>query len=58
MLHQLVAFAHAVNDGRTAQEFDPSSKAAAEIDALFTWVRKQANAQAGLRANSKTRKQT
>jgi chromosome partitioning protein len=57
VLHQLVAFAHSVNDGRTAQEFDPRGKAAAEIDTLFAWVKKQANAQTGLPANAKTRKQ-
>jgi chromosome partitioning protein len=57
VLHQLVAFAHAVNDGRTAQELDPRSKAALEIEALFAWVKRQANAQAALRANTKTRKQ-
>jgi chromosome partitioning protein len=56
VLHHLVAFAHAVNDGRTAQELDPSSKAAVEIDALFAWVKKQANAQTALRANTPTRK--
>jgi chromosome partitioning protein len=54
VLHHLVAFAHAVNDGRTAQELDPKSKAALEIDTLFAWVKKQANAQTALRANSKT----
>jgi hypothetical protein len=53
-----VAFAYAVNDGRTAQEFDPNCKAAAEIDALFAWVRKRTNAQTHLFANTKTRKQT
>jgi chromosome partitioning protein len=57
VLHHLVAFSHAVNDGRTAQELDPTSKAATEIDALFAWVRNQASVQAGLRANTKTRKQ-
>jgi chromosome partitioning protein len=57
VLHQLVAFAHAVNDGRTAQELDPVSKAAVEINELFAWVMKQANAQTALRANDKTRKQ-
>jgi chromosome partitioning protein len=57
VLHHLVAFAHAVNDGRTAQELDLRSKAALEIDALFAWVKKQANLQTGLRTNSKTRKQ-
>ncbi|GHO66544.1 chromosome partitioning protein ParA [Ktedonobacter sp. SOSP1-52] len=43
VLHHLVAFSHAINDGRTAQEFDPKGKAAAEIEALFKWVCKQAN---------------
>jgi chromosome partitioning protein len=54
MLHHLVAYAHAVNDGRTAQELDARSKAAAEIDALFVWVKKHANVQTGLRSNAKT----
>jgi chromosome partitioning protein len=39
--HQLVqraAFAHGVIDGRTAQEFEPGGKAAAEIQALYKWV--------------------
>ncbi len=57
MLHQLVAFSHAVNDGRTAQELDPKSKAAMEIDALFAWVRKHSNTQTRLPANTQIRKQ-
>ena len=56
VLHQLVAFSHAVNDGRSAQELDAKSKAAAEISALFDWIMQQANMQTGLRANTKTRK--
>lgn len=56
VLHQLVAYAHAVNDGRTAQELDARSKAAGEIDTLFAWVRKQANSQTGLKPNRKTAK--
>lgn len=56
VLHQLVAFAHSVNDGRTAQEFDPKGKAAAEIEALFGWVMKLENGQTRLAANAKTRK--
>lgn len=56
VLHQLVAFSHAVNDGRSAQELDAKSKAAAEISALFDWIMQQANMQTGLRANNKTRK--
>lgn len=50
VLHQLVAFSHSVNDGRTAQELDPKSKAASEIDELFGWMVKQANVQTRLRA--------
>jgi chromosome partitioning protein len=56
VLHQLVAFSHAVNDGRSAQELYPKSKAAAEIVALFDWVIKHANGKTGLRANNQTRK--
>ncbi len=56
VLHQLVAFSHAVNDGRSAQELDAKSKAATEISALFDWIMQQANMQTGLRANTKTRK--
>jgi chromosome partitioning protein len=56
VLHQLVAFSHAVNDGRTAQELDANSKAAKEVEALFAWIKKQANVQTRLSANTKTRK--
>ncbi len=56
MLHQLVAFAHAVNDGRCAQEFDPKGRAADEVSRLFVWLSKQANLKTALRANTKTRK--
>ena len=56
VLHQLVAFSHAVNDGRTAQELNDKSKAAKEVEALFAWIKKQANVQTGLSANAKSRK--
>ena len=39
--HQLThraAFAHSVIDGRTAQEFEPKSKAAEEIYAIYKWL--------------------
>jgi len=39
--HQLThraAFAHGVIDGRTAQEFEPQGKAAAEIEAIYKWL--------------------
>lgn len=63
-LHQLVAFTHAVNDGRTAQEYDPQSRAATEVTALFTWLatllgmqtRKRANVSTNKRVNKQTRK--
>jgi chromosome partitioning protein len=57
ILHHLVAFSHAVNDGRSAQEFAPNSKAAGEIEALFSWVAKRASISASLRANTKANKQ-
>jgi chromosome partitioning protein len=57
VLHHLVAFSHAVNDGRTAQELEPRSKAALEVDALFAWVKKAATAQTGLSANRQTKKE-
>jgi chromosome partitioning protein len=56
VLHHLVAFSHSVNDGRTAQELEPKSKAAAEIDELFAWIGKQANVQTPLRPKEETRK--
>jgi chromosome partitioning protein len=37
-LGQRAAFSHGVIDGRTAQEFEPQGKAAAEIQALYKWV--------------------
>lgn len=43
ILHHLVAFSYAINDGRTAQEFDPKGKAALEVETLFRWVCKHAN---------------
>lgn len=57
MLHQLVAFSHPVNDGRTAQEYDPHGKAAAEVSRLLTWVSKHTNTTAGKAATAQTRKQ-
>lgn len=52
MIHQFVAFSHGVNDGRTAGEYDPKSKAAQEIKALCAWVVKQTD----LKLNMPTRK--
>lgn len=52
LLHHLVAFSHAVNDGRTAVEYDAKSKAATQISTLCQWVLSQTC----LRANTKTMK--
>ncbi|WP_181704460.1 ParA family partition ATPase [Chthonobacter albigriseus] len=41
VIHARVAFAHSVIDGRTAMEFEPDGKAAAEIRELCTWAFKQ-----------------
>jgi chromosome partitioning protein len=36
---QRVAYTHAVIDGRSVHEYEPDGKAAAEVDALFHWLR-------------------
>lgn len=56
VLHHLVAFSHAVNDGRTAQEYDIRGKAASEIGLLLEWVIKHANIPTKLKTNTQTRK--
>lgn len=45
VVHHLIAFSHAVNDGRTAAEYDPKCKAATEISALFDWIAPKAGLQ-------------
>jgi chromosome partitioning protein len=55
-LHHLVAFSHAVNDGRAAQEYDPKSRAAAEVITLFAWLAEVLPLQTRKRINVKTRK--
>lgn len=55
-LHQLVAFAHAVNDGRTAQEYAPQSRAAGEVTSLFAWLATLLDLQIRKRTNTKTKK--
>jgi chromosome partitioning protein len=37
------AYSHAVIDGRSVHEYEPYGKAAAEIDALFAYVRQIMN---------------
>jgi chromosome partitioning protein len=65
VLHQLVAFSYAVNDGRSAQELDKNSKAALEIRDLLDWILtlenmqtiQQTNGHTDKQFNTKTRKQ-
>ena len=38
VLHNRIAFSHAVIDGRTATEYDPGGKAAEEARALMLWA--------------------
>jgi chromosome partitioning protein len=40
-LHQRAAYAHALTVGKTAQEYEPQSKAADEISHLYRWLKKQ-----------------
>ena len=41
VLGDRVAFAHAVVDGKTAQEFEPRGKASDEVHALYRYVMKE-----------------
>lgn len=41
LIHQRVAFSHSVIDGRTAVEYEPDGKAAAEARALAVWACQQ-----------------
>ncbi len=43
VLQQRAAYSHAVIDGRSVHEYEPDGKAAAEIDALFAYVRQVMN---------------
>lgn len=40
-IHQRVAYAHSLIDGRVAMEADPKGKAAGEITELYRWLEKQ-----------------
>jgi chromosome partitioning protein len=40
-LHQRAAYAHALTVGQTAQEYEPSSKAADEVTHLYRWIKRQ-----------------
>lgn len=39
-MHHRAAYSHAVNDGRSVEEYDPKGKAAQEIRALYKWIMK------------------
>jgi chromosome partitioning protein len=39
-LHHCAAYAHAVNDGRSVEAYDPRGKDAKEIRALYNWIMK------------------
>ena len=39
-IHHRAAYSHAVNDGRSVEEYEPTGKAAQEIRALFKWIMK------------------
>jgi len=45
-LTERAAFHVATRDGRAAQEIEPDGKAAAEVEALWTWLRDQLNMKA------------
>lgn len=40
-LQQRAAYAHALTAGKTAQEYEPESKAAEEMDRLYRWLKKE-----------------
>jgi chromosome partitioning protein len=40
-LQQRAAYAHALTAGKTAQEYEPESKAAGELDRLYRWLKKE-----------------
>ena len=49
------AFRHATGSGQTAQETEPSGKAAAEVAVLWAWICKQVNMPPRKRANTRTK---
>ena len=44
MIQQRAAYGHALTVGQTAQEFEPSGKAAEEVAQLFAWAKSQVSA--------------
>lgn len=53
-LPERAAFHHSTAQGRTAEEFDRSGKAAGEIEALWRWTRKQLNMSTRGRVHART----
>lgn len=39
VLHQRAVYGHSIIEGKTAQEFEPDSKAAEEVEAFWQWVK-------------------
>jgi chromosome partitioning protein len=54
-LGQRVAFNRCLLTGQTAQEYEPGSKAAQEIDALLQWISGTVNLSAGSKPSKSTR---
>lgn len=54
-LSERAAFRHATGSGQTAQETEPSGKAAAEVTALWTWICNQVDMPPRKRANTRTK---
>jgi chromosome partitioning protein len=44
-LQQRAAFAHSLTVGKTAQEYEPESKAAQEVARLYQWLKRQLNSE-------------
>lgn len=54
-LSERAAFRHATGSGQTAQETEPSEKAAAEVAVLWAWICKQVDMPPRKRANTRTK---
>ncbi|NOT54776.1 MAG: AAA family ATPase [Deltaproteobacteria bacterium] len=57
VLHYRKAYANRIHEGRTAQETDPHSKAAAEIKALLLWLNEKVNLLSKSQVIKRTKKQ-
>lgn len=52
VMSERAAFHHATGEGKTAQEIDPTGKAAAEVAALWAWTRQRVGMSTRQRANT------